>query len=318
MKGGVLMAVLLGIGCFCGAWSIGLGAAGADAPKLSRSDTEFFETRIRPVLVDNCYKCHSQGAEKVKGGLLLDTREGVLKGGTTGPAIVPGEPEKSLLLTAVRYQDKDLQMPPNDRKLPDAVIADLEQWIRLGAPDPRTNGVSDFKSQMPNSRSHWAYKPVVKPPVPEVKDPQSWMQNPVDHFILAGLQSKGLTPSPKADKVTLVRRATFDLHGLPPTEKEVSEFLADQSASAFANLVDRLLSSPRYGERWGRFWLDLTKYADTRGQQNQGRDNRYLWSWTYRDWVIRAVNQDLPYDQFILRQIAADKLHLDDPRELAA
>src|SRR6266536_5981798 len=164
MKGGVLMAVLLGLGCFCGAWSVGLGAAGADAPKLSRSETEFFETRIRPVLVDNCYKCHSQGAEKIKGGLLLDTRDAVLKGGDSGPAIVPGNPGKSLLMTAVRYRDKDLQMPPNDQKLPDDVIADLEQWIREGAPDPRDPESSKFKVQSSNARTHWAYKAVVRPP----------------------------------------------------------------------------------------------------------------------------------------------------------
>ncbi len=301
-----------------GVWCSVPAAPGAALPKLSSSETEFFETKIRPVLVNHCYKCHSQGAEKIKGGLLLDTRDGVLKGGDSGPAIVPGNPDKSRLMTAVRYQDKDLQMPPNDQKLPDDVIADLERWIREGAPDPRGPEISNFKSQISNGRRHWAYQPVVRPPVPQVSEASPWMLNPIDHFILAGLQSKGLSPAPKADKVTLIRRATFDLHGLPPTEKELTDFLADESTGAFATLVERLLSSPRYGERWGRYWLDLAKYADTRGPQNQGRDDRYLWSWTYRDWVIRAFNQDLPYDQFVLRQIAADKLNLADRRELAA
>jgi hypothetical protein len=273
------------------------------------------------VLADNCYKCHSQGAEKIKGGLLLDTRDGVLKGGNTGPAIVPGQPEKSLLLTAVRYQDKDLQMPPSDKKLPEAVIADLEQWVRMGAPDPRMEGATakaTYEADLEKARKHWAYKPVVKPALPDPADPQRWMQNEVDHFILSGLQSKGLSPSPKADKVTLLRRVTFDLHGLPPTEQEVKDFLADESANAFPTVVDRLLASPRYGERWGRYWLDLVKYADTRGPANQGRENRYLWSYTYRDWVIRSLNEDLPYDQFLLRQMAADQLDLPDKRELAA
>jgi hypothetical protein len=295
--------------------------AAAAAPKLSASEQEFFESKIRPVFVENCYKCHSQGAEKIKGGLLLDTREGVLKGGDTGPAIVPGNPEKSLLITAVRYKDKDLQMPPSDKKLPDSVIADLEQWVRMGAPDPRTEGATaahNYAAEQEKAKKHWAYKPVTKPAVPSVDDPQHWAQNDIDRFILAGLQSKGLAPSAKADKVTLLRRATFDLHGLPPTEKEVNDFLADESANAFATVVDRLLASPRYGERWGRYWLDLAKYADTRGPQNQGRDNRYLWSHTYRDWVIRAFNEDMPYDQFILRQIAADKLDLTDKSDFAA
>ncbi|HXJ59904.1 MAG TPA: PSD1 and planctomycete cytochrome C domain-containing protein [Verrucomicrobiae bacterium] len=293
----------------------------APAPKLSAQDAAFFESKIRPVLVENCYKCHSQGAEKVKGGLLLDTRDGVLKGGNTGPAIVPGHPDKSLLLTAVRYQDKDLQMPPNDKKLPDPVIADLEQWIRMGAPDPRTEGATakaNYQVEMQKARQHWAYQPVQEPTVPTPGDPQKWIENDVDRFILTGLQSKNLSPSPKADKATLLRRATFDLHGLPPTEKELADYLADDSGNAFATVVERLLASPRYGERWGRYWLDLAKYADTRGPQNQGRDNRYLWSWTYRDWVIRALNEDLAYDQFLLRQLAADQLELADKRDLAA
>ena len=303
---------------------IGGGSAtmfAAEPAKLSSAEVDFFESRIRPVLVENCYKCHSQGAEKIKGGLVLDSRDGVLKGGDTGPAVVPGNLEKSLLIKAVRYADKDFAMPPADKKLPENVIRDLEQWVKMGAPDPRTEGVSAkaiYAADMEKAKKHWAYKPVVKPAVPEPADPERWAQNAVDKFILTTLQAKSLAASPRADRIALIRRATFDLHGLPPTQKEVDEFVSDQSANAWPNLIDRLLASPRYGERWGRHWLDLAKYADTTGPSNNGRDNRYLWSWTYRDWVIRAMNEDLPYDQFILKQIAADKLSPDAPRDLAA
>jgi hypothetical protein len=336
-------SLVFGLWIFSWILSFELGASAAAAPKLTAAETEFFESKIRPVFVENCYKCHSAGAEKIKGGLLLDTREGVLKGGDTGPVIVPGNPDKSLLITAVRYKDKDLQMPPSDKKLPDNVIADLEQWVRMGAPDPRTEGTSAkamYAADIEKAKKHWAYKPVVKPDVPVISSSVISNQysvisnqsggglntdslitdysNPIDRFILAAMQPKGLSPSKRADKVTLIRRATFDLHGLPPTMKEVDDFVNDESANAWPGLIDRLLASPRYGERWGRHWLDLAKYADTRGPQNQGRDNRYLWSYTYRDWVIRALNEDMPYDQFLLRQIAADKLDLSDSRDMAA
>ncbi|MFM1768428.1 MAG: hypothetical protein RJA22_957 [Verrucomicrobiota bacterium] len=296
-------------------------AAAAPARPLTPAESEFFESRIRPTLAEHCYKCHSVGAEKIKGGLTVDTRDGLLKGGDTGPAVVPGKPDQSLLLTAIRYQDKDLQMPPSDKKLPDKVIADFEQWVRMGAPDPRTEGAtakSIHAADMAKARQHWAYQPVQKPAVPAPADPQRWARNEVDRFLLAAMQPKGLAPSQRADKVTLIRRATFNLHGLPPTMEEVEAFVNDPSANAWPELVDRLLASPRYGERWGRHWLDLAKYADTRGPSQQGRENRYLWSHTYRDWVIRSLNEDLPYDQFLVRQIAADRLPRLEPRELAA
>src|ERR1043166_1822899 len=290
--------------------------------KLSASDLQFFEGKIRPILVENCYKCRSQGAEKIKGGLLLDTRDGVLKGGNTGPAMVPGNAEKSLLIQAVRYKDKDLQMPPNDRKLADAQIADLEAWIKMGAPAPRVAG-SDaqhtYALDMDKGKKHWAYQPVKKAEVPSVGDSQHWIKTPIDAFILAAMQPKGLQPSPAADKVTLIRRAYFDLIGLPPKPEEVDAFVADSSPEAFANVVDSLLKSPRYGERWGRYWLDLTHYGDTRGPVGNNRDPRYLYSYTYRDYVIRSFNEDLAYDRFILEQIAADRLPLgEDKRPLAA
>ncbi|HEY0551578.1 MAG TPA: DUF1549 domain-containing protein, partial [Verrucomicrobiae bacterium] len=279
---------------------------------------EFFEKKIRPVLVESCYKCHSAQAEKVKGGLLLDTREAVLKGGDTGPALVAGDPEKSLLIKAVRYTDQDLQMPPKDKKLSAEQIANLEAWVKMGAPDPRTNGVKVAPSVVTDqARKHWAYQPVRSPALPPVKNTQ-WVQSPIDRFILAKLEAKSLTPSPRADKRTLIRRATYDLIGLPPAPEEVDAFISDTSPSAFAKVVDRLLASPHYGERWGRYWLDIARYADTKGYVFE-EERRYAFSYTYRDYVIRALNEDVPYDQFIIQQIAADLLPLgDDKRPLAA
>ena len=186
---------------------------------LTPAQTSFFENKIRPILADNCYKCHSQQSEKVKAGLLLDTRNGVLKGGETGPAIVPGDPEKSLLIKAVRYTDPDLQMPPKNKKLSDAQIADLESWVKMGAPDPRvaTAAQKDWKDA---NYKHWAWQPIKNTAVPSVTD-SSWCKTPVDNFILAKLDEKNLKPNPPADKRTLIRRATFDLMGLPPTPEEV-------------------------------------------------------------------------------------------------
>ena len=294
---------------------------GAEA-KLTAPETEFFENKIRPLLSENCYKCHSKDSEKIKGGLLLDSRDGVLKGGNTGPALVPGRPEKSLIIQAVHYKDKDLQMPPNDRKLSDAQIADLEAWVKMGAPDPRVAGAEEphrYGVDLAKAKKHWSYQPIVQPAVPAVADSRHWIQTPVDAFILAKLVEKTLAPSVPADKVTLLRRATFDLAGLPPTAEEVEDFLGDTSTNAFARVVNRLLNSPRYGERWGRYWLDLAHYADTKGAVGNNADPRYLYSYTYRDWVIRALNEDLPYDQFLLQQIAADQLPLgEDKRPLAA
>lgn len=277
--------------------------------------TDFFETKIRPLLADHCYKCHSHDAQKVKGGLLLDTKDDLLKGGDSGPAIVPGDVEKSLLIKAVRYTDDDLQMPPKGKKLPAEQIASLEAWVKMGAPDTR---VQSPKSKVQSStQSHWAFQPIKNSPVPKVKN-ESWAKTPIDNFVLAKLEEKKIKPSPAADKRTLIRRATFDLTGLPPTPVEVETFLNDKSADAFAKVVDRLLASPRYGERWGRHWLDVARYADTRGYVFEG-ERRFPYSYTYRDYVIRAFNEDLPYNKFILQQIAADKLDLgDDKRPLAA
>ena len=287
----------------------------ATAP--DRAGIEFFEKHVRPVLVEHCYNCHSPGAEKgVKGGLLLDTRDGLLKGGDNGPAIVAGDPEKSLLIKAVRYHDENLQMPPKGKKLSETQIEDLVAWVKMGAPDPRTEAVQGAKSKV-QGRDHWAFKPVKEPLPPTIKN-RKLVQSPVDQFLLAKLEAKGLSLSPRADKRTLIRRASYDLTGLPPTAEETQTFEADKSPDAFARLVDRLLASPRYGERWGRYWLDIARYADTKGYVFE-EERRYPYSYTYRDWVIRAFNEDLSYDQFLIQQIAADLLPLgDDKRPLAA
>ncbi len=295
----------------------------AAAPETNLAGVEFFEKKIRPVFVEHCHQCHSKDAEKVKGGLLLDTRDGLLKGGDTGPAIVAGDPEKSLLIKAIRYTDEDLAMPPrkNGGRLSDAQIADLEAWVKMGAPDPRTRAAVVAQgpplSDPDKVRNHWAFKPIGHPAAPAVKN-KRWVQNPVDAFVLAKLEEKGMTPSRQADKRTLIRRATYDLTGLPPAAQDVEDFLADRSPEAFSKVVDRLLGSPRYGERWGRHWLDVARYADTKGYVFE-EERRYAYAYTYRDYVIHALNEDLPFNRFIIEQLAADQLDLgNDKRPLAA
>jgi hypothetical protein len=300
---------------------IALMSAVRGSPQVpDAAGVEFFEQKIRPIFVEHCYKCHSHEAEKIKGGFLLDTHEGLLKGGDTGPAIVPGEPEQSLLIKAVRYTDENLQMPPKGKRLSPDQVAALEAWVRMGATDPRTSKgqeLSKAETIAANARAHWAFQPIKQPPIPEVKN-KRWVQSPLDAFVLCKLEAKGLSPSAQADKRTLIRRVTFDLVGLPPTPDEVAAFIGDRSPDAFAKLVDRLLGSPQYGERWGRYWLDVARYADTKGYVFE-EERRYPYSYTYRDYVIRAFNEDLPYDQFICQQIAADLLPLgEDKRPLAA
>ncbi len=286
--------------------------ASAAAPS-DLAQLDFFEKKIRPVLVESCYECHSSDAKKLKGGLMVDTADGLLKGGDTGPAIVPGKPEKSLLLITIRHEDKDpdLAMPPKKDKLSDAVLADFAQWIKMGAPDPRDGKASrKLAWDADTATKHWAFQKVSNPPVPKPADPKHFIQNPIDSFVLAKLAEKKLTPSQKADKHTLIRRVTYDLIGLPPTPAEVDAFLADSSPSAYEKVVDRLIASQRYGERWARHWLDIARYADTSGDRQNGKKQIPLYphAWTFRDYVIDAFNKDLPYDQFIVEQIAADKL----------
>jgi mono/diheme cytochrome c family protein len=297
-----------------------LAAAGFGSTALSAAKdaggVEFFESRIRPLFIENCYECHSATGGKVKGGLRLDTREGVLKGGASGPVLVPGKPEQSRLIRAVRYADKNLQMPPKNKRLTPPQVADLEAWVRMGAPDPRTGDALAAANHPPLSdpakvKSHWAFQPVKDPAVPKVQSPKSKVQNPIDAFVLAKLESRKLAPSPQADARTLIRRLCFDLTGLPPTAAEVEEFVREsdgtnRSTTTYESLVDRLLASPRYGERWARHWLDVARYADTKGYLAGDEQRRYAYSYAYRDWVIRAFNEDLPWDQFIIRQLAAD------------
>ena len=307
---------------FLAAATPALAAGTTDLPK---EHLDFFESKIRPILKESCYKCHSLEAGKAKGGLTLDTRDGWQKGGENGAAMEPGVPDKSLILKAISYDDPDLQMPPKGEKLTAQQIADLTQWVKMGAPDPRV-GSAEIKSKLSGltdeARQHWAYQPVKNPAPPAVKN-QSWPRTPVDAFILAKLEAANLVPAPDAEKETLLRRATYDLIGLPPTPSEVSAFLADQAPNAFEKVIDRLLTSPHYGERWGRFWLDTARYSDTVGGdrklQKGGMEYRYPYAWTYRDYVIDAFNADKPYDQFIVEQIAADKiLDRPDDRSLAA
>jgi hypothetical protein len=281
--------------------SLALGRAPAD-------EFDLFEKRIRPVLVERCHECHSSESKKLKGDLLLDTRAGMVKGGASGkPAVVPGHPERSLLIEAIRYENEDLQMPPKHR-LTAAQVNDFVTWVNSGAADPRTNGAaSGIASARPATGAHWAFQPPRYPPLPKVRL-ASWPQTPIDHFILAKLEEKGLTPSAAADKRTLLRRVTYDLTGLPPKLQQVEAFLNDTSKEAFAKVVDRLLASPEYGERWGRHWLDVARYSDTKGYVYDREEKRFVHSHVYRDWVIAAFNDDLPYDQFLLDQIAGDQL----------
>lgn len=287
-----------------------LVAASAVAADPTPEQIQFFESKIRPVLSAKCYKCHSLEEGKAKGGLTLDSKAALIKGGDTGTALKAGDPDNSLLIQAISYKDKDLQMPPKGEKLSDQEIADLTAWVKMGAPDPRTEvAATKLTGLTDKAREHWAFQPVKKPAVPAVKN-RAWCVTPVDAFILEKMEAKGMVPSPPAKKETLLRRATYDLIGLPPTPQEIYAFLADESPQAFVKVVDRLLASPHYGERWGRYWLDSARYSDTTGGERDARraDYRFPYAWTYRDWVIKAVNDDMPYDQFVLQQLAADKL----------
>ncbi|HET6406554.1 MAG TPA: DUF1549 domain-containing protein, partial [Chthoniobacteraceae bacterium] len=264
-------ANLSGIEIWSGNGEIPTKGAPEFVASANAEQTEFFERRIRPVLVNNCYECHSAGAKKIGAGLLVDSRAGIIKGGDTGPLIHPGLPEASLLIQAVRHTLPDLTMPPK-KKLALQEIADLEEWVRMGAPDPRTNdtvAVVKAKTSIDwnKAREWWSFRPIGDVKAPKVKK-TDWPANDVDRFILAGLEKEGLEPTSAAEKRVLIRRATFDLTGLPPTPEEVDEFEKDQSQDAFAKVVDRLLDSPTYGERWGRHWLDVVRYADSAGDNS--------------------------------------------------
>jgi len=279
----------------------------------SAEQIEFFEKKIRPALVKHCYECHSTEGDKVKGGLLLDSRDGALLGGDSGPAVVPFKPEESLLLTAIHYEDGDLEMPPK-YKLDDAVIADLEEWIAMGAPDPREKKIEGKSSghytntiDLEKGREHWAYQNAKKPSIPAVADP-SWTRNAIDAFIAAGHAAKGVTPAPDTDPRSLLRRLSFDLTGLPPAPEEVERFVAayhENADSAIGETVARLLASEQFGERWGRHWLDVARYAESSGKEVNAT---YPHAWRYRDYVIDSFNADKPFDRFLVEQIAGDLL----------
>jgi hypothetical protein len=300
--------------------------AAAPAPAFSPADVDFFEKQVRPVLAENCFKCHND--KKQKGGLRLDARAFVVKGGEHGPAVDLAAKDMGTLLRAVGYADEDMQMPP-DGKLPQAKFDVLTKWAKLNAPwpagempaaaaaVPAAHAVDPSATDPEKNRDYWAYKVPVRPAVPPVKDPKlaAWSKSPIDAFVASKLEARGLTPADRADKVALVRRAFYDLTGLPPSPAEVDAFVNDTSDQAWSNLVDRLLASPHYGEKWGRHWLDLVRYAETHGYE---RDAAKPQAWRYRDYVIRAFNADKPYDQFLKEQLAGDELDAVTPDTMIA
>jgi len=287
-------------------------AAEAAKPADAAKGVEFFESKIRPLLVDVCVDCH--GPKKQKGELRLDSKLGWMKGGASGQVIVPGKPDDSLLITAVRYWDKELQMPPK-HALEAAEVNDLVEWVKLGAPDPRetaplATGEPDAPKKAPPSidfekgKKHWAFQAVHAPEAPVVQD-QAWVRNAIDAFTLSRMEQAGVKPAPDAGRQALLRRVTYDLTGLPPTPEEIETFLKDTAPDAYPRLVDRLLASPRYGEAWGRHWLDVVRYADTCGNAS---DYPVPQAYKYRNYVLQAFNDDLPFDQFVREQIAGDLL----------
>jgi len=290
------------------AWLVVVGTASSQTPTKDPRAIEFFETKIRPVLATQCYECHSAKSSKVKGGLLLDTRLGLAEGGDSGPILIPGQPEKSLLIRALRHQE--MKMPPKT-KLPENVIQDFVRWVQMGAPDPR-GGASGGKGyttlSLEDAKSFWSFVPPVKKDPPKVKN-TTWARGNLDRFALGVMEAKGLTPVKDADRHTLLRRLSFDIIGLPPTPAEIDAFVGDKSANAIEKVVDRLLASKHFGERWGRHWLDVARYAESNGNA----DNvPFPYAYRFRDWVIDAYNQDKPYDRFIAEQIAGDLLPAKD------
>lgn len=322
-RSAVVMTLLLAaFGCFLAAAPARADDAeskpDASSPEQQAERVAFFESKIRPVLVEHCYSCHSAEADSVEGGLLLDNRASIRKGGDSGAALTPGKPSESPLLSALKY-DGDLQMPP-DGKLPDQVIRDFEIWIRDGAVDPRDGkALSPTEKIRRDAEQHWAYQPVERPADPQLADPwRAWSRSKLDRLIAAKLQHAEIAPSRDADRHAWLRRVTYDLTGLPPTYEDAQNFLNDASGEAAARVVDRLLASPQFGERWARHWLDLARFGDTKGYDfTKGRD--YPHAHKFRDWVINSLNNDLPYDQFLRYQLAADLLiQRDDQSVLAA
>ena len=298
-------------------------AVAVDTATPNAEQLEFFENKVRPLLADKCYRCHSAKAEekgKLKAGLFLDSRAGLLKGGDSGSALTPGDPSKSFLVEAVNYRNEDMEMPPKG-KLKDEQIKILTDWVKMGAPWPRAESTSEIAQAQPKEaydwdrfrREHWSFKPVKKSDLPPVEN-RSWPRSPIDYYTLSKLEAKNLEPNASAEKRILIRRAYLDLTGLPPTPEQVEGFLEDAAANAFEKVVDRLLASDHYGERWARHWLDVARYSDGLGGFG---DNRALPdAWRYRDWVVNALNSDMPYNEFVSRQISGDVID-DHPDPVA-
>ncbi len=272
------------------------------AAPLFAQDSTFFESKIRPVLAEKCFACHSSKLASPMGGLAMDTKAGLTKGGASGPAIVPGKPADSRLLQAIRYSNPRLQMPPTG-KLPDSVIADFESWIAAGAADPRTDAAAaapapQYKGMsVEEGRKWWAFQPVHELPAPRVKKP-AWAKTKIDRFVLAKLEHAKLAPSPEAPPRELVERLYIDLAGYKPTFEEVEAYVTSRDPHAYEALVDRLLASPHYGERWGRHWMDVARFAED-NPTGEATNPGYPTAWRYRDWIIDAVNADMPYDRFV-------------------
>jgi hypothetical protein len=284
----------------------------------TREQITFFESKIRPVLIEHCYKCHSADGEKIQGGLVVDSQEGLRKGGDTGAAVVPGDLNKSLLITAIRYKDDSNQMPPKG-KLPESVIADFEAWVKMGAPDPRTGGPKIVKQEIDieKGREFWAFQKPKSATIPQVQD-AAWNKSELDRLIRSAQEKKGLAPIAVADANTLIRRVYFDLIGIPPTPTQVDAFV-DQCRDginevALEKVIDELLKSAQFGERWGRHWLDVARFAETTGKSV---NFNFPHAWRYRDYVIQAFNQDKPYHQFIQEQIAGDLMPAKDDADRA-
>jgi Protein of unknown function (DUF1553)/Protein of unknown function (DUF1549)/Planctomycete cytochrome C len=295
-----LRMLLISVFCSSAASAFGAEPDANSPPKLppAAQGTIDFDKDIRPLLQQNCLKCHN--ADKQKGGLRLDQADVALAGGNSGKVIVRGKAVESRLLLVVAGLDPDIQMPPEGPRLPAGDIGKLRAWIDQGANWPADAAGAGNKTKS----THWAFQPITVPPLPAVQNP-GWVRNGIDRFILARLEKEGIKPSAEADKVTLIRRVSLDLLGLPPTREEVDAFLKDPSTDAYERLVERLLASPHYGERWGRHWLDAARYADSDGYE---KDTGRPWAWRYRDWVIDALNRDLPFDRFTIEQLAGDLL----------